>query len=691
MKKILLFIRHHYQDINKGLLFIITVVILVSFFPKEGKFKYEFSRGKPWLHETLIAPFDFAIYKSDEEVSIEEENGLSDLKPYFEFEENIYNQNRDKLDIVFDEKWQSEYSSREFSEEFKEHNFEVLIMLFDSVFKTGIIELDPIIENKSEDFKILVVRKNQAEEKNLGDLFTIGSAYGFLKDVLEKTDNIDEVFILSLLENQIIQNVIYNPELTNAEKEERLSNISHTRGMVQQGERIVSIGELITNEKFLVLESLKKEYEAQLGSSFSYIMILAGQIVLVAIALIVLFAFVYFFRKDIFFENRRILLMLLVIILMTILTSLTIKYYPNYLFLVPICLVPIIIRSFFDSIVALFIHLITVIIIGFLVPNSFEFIFLQLIAGIITIITIVNLQRRSQFFLTSLLIFLTYSIIYVGLSFINEGSLEHINTTNFALFAGSAVLTLFSYPLIYIFEKIFGYVTDVTLMELADTNRKLLRELSSKAPGTLQHSLQVANLAEEVIYKIGGNALLVRTGALYHDIGKMDMPLYFIENQSTGVNPHDELTSEESASIIISHVIKGIEKAKKNKLPESLIDFIRTHHGTRKVEYFYARYKELNPDEIIDEKRFTYHGPIPFSRETAVLMIADSVEAASRSISYPDEQKINDLVDKIINGQINEGQLENADLSLKEITQIRKILKRKLMNIYHIRIEYPGS
>jgi len=352
-------------------------------------------------------------------------------------------------------------------------------------------------------------------------------------------------------------------------------------------------------------------------------------------------------------------------------------------------MVPILISAFFDTRIALYVHLITIIILGFLVPNSFEFIFLQFSAGVIAILNVTNLQRRGQFFIASVWIFVTYSILYFGFTLISEGTVTEIDPVMFAMFGGSAVLTLFSYPLIYIFEKIFGFITDVTLVELSNTNSKLLRELNLKAPGTFQHSLQVANLAEDAIFAIGGNALLVRTGALYHDIGKMDMPMYFVENQASGVNPHDDLTNEESAKIIIGHVIKGIEKAKKHKLPEQIIDFIRTHHGSRRVEYFYTMQMNDNPDEDIDETEFTYPGPIPFSRETAVVMMADAVEAASRSLGAPDAERISALVDKIIDRQMETGQFVNADITMRDITKIRKLLKKKLMTIYHVRIEYP--
>jgi putative nucleotidyltransferase with HDIG domain len=344
---------------------------------------------------------------------------------------------------------------------------------------------------------------------------------------------------------------------------------------------------------------------------------------------------------------------------------------------------------FNDTRLALFSHLITIILTGLIVPNSYEFVFLQLFAGIVTILSIVRLERRSQFFLTSLLIFITYSIIYIGMTLIKEGSINEMNSFYFVLFAGSAILTFFSYPVIFVFERIFGLITDVRLLELSNTNNKVLRELALKAPGTFQHSMQMANLAEEAVYEIGGNPLLVRTGAMYHDIGKINEPLFFIENQTTGLNPHDELTYEESAAIIIDHVISGVEKAKKHKLPEQIIDFIRTHHGTRKTEYFYTLAKKANPEEEIDSKIFTYHGPEPFSKETAVLMMADVVEAASRSLKKPDEESISILVENMIDKQMENHQLDNADITLRDIRKIKKIFKKKLMNIYHLRIEYP--
>ena len=467
-----------------------------------------------------------------------------------------------------------------------------------------------------------------------------------------------------------------------------MNRISLTSGMVQKGERIISKGELITADKFQVIESLKKEFEIQVGASSKYLKILLGQIILTCISIGVLLLFLLSFRKDIIADNKKVFFILMNIYFMVLLTSTILKIDADYLYIVPLCIMPVIIRVFLDSRLALFVHLVTIIIIGFIVPNSFEFIFLQLITGIIAIFSVVNLYKRSQFFYASLFVFATYSVTYTGIALMQDGDLSNIKNSIYFLFACSSLLILFSYPLIFLYEKLFGFVTNVSLMELSDINCKLLRAISMKAPATIQHSLQVANLAEEAVYGINGNSLLVRVGALYHDIGKMDMPLYFTENQGTGFTPHEDYTSEESAEIIISHVVKGVELAKKYNLPEQIIDFIRTHHGTRRTQYFYSQFIKNNPEEIADESKFCYRGPIPFSKETAVLMMADAVEAASRSMKNPDEKAINTLVNDIVDDQIAQQQFVNCDITFKDITIIKKIFKKKLLSMNHVRVDY---
>jgi cyclic-di-AMP phosphodiesterase PgpH len=689
MRLKLSFLRNHYYTVNKVILFLAVLVILVSLFPREGKFKYEFQKGSPWLHEDLIAPFDFAILKPAVELTEERSQALNDLHPYFRMDQSITAVQSKKLGAMFDSAWAKSIDYRNSSETERKKIREITFALFDSVFSRGIVELIPEIENKPPSFKVVVVSGNEAQIEELHSLFTIGSADKYVRTKLMKIPGIDPGFVIQLLENVIEQNVFYDAVTTRSERDEALYNISLTRGMVQKGERIISRGELVSNEKFQNIESLRHEYESQLGISSKYYLILMGQIILISISLLVFVLFMIAFRHDIFNETKNSVLILLLITIMVFVTSVIIKFDVSYLYVVPLCLVPIIVRTFYDTRLALFVHIITIIIIGFLVPNSFEFLFLQLITGIITIITVVNLQKRSQFFFTSFMIFVTYSVIYIGMTLIQEASFSALNRQVFVLFGGSALLTLFSYPLIFVFEKIFGQVTDVSLMELSDTNSKLLREMALKAPGTFQHSLQVANIAEEAAHVVGANVLLIRTGALYHDIGKMEMAQYFIENQSTGINPHDELTNEESAKIIINHVRLGVEKARKFKLPESIIDFIRTHHGTRYTGYFYQMQLKEFPGEPCDESSFRYRGPIPYSKETSILMMADSVEAASRSIKQPDEDKIHKLVESIIEKQIENGQFLNSELTLKDITRIKKILKKALMNIYHVRMEYP--
>jgi hypothetical protein len=414
-----------------------------------------------------------------------------------------------------------------------------------------------------------------------------------------------------------------------------------------------------------------------------------GQALLVALCVLMVVIFLFLFRKDIYHNPQKFGFILLVIFLFSALAAISFRLKLNSIYFLPFCILPILIRIFFDTRIALFTHLSSILIVGLIVPDPFEFVFIQWIGGVFAIFSLLNLRNRSQLFFSTLIIFLAYLATFLGISVVREGAVEGIQWGNVQWFAISAVLVLFAYPLIFVFEKIFGLISDVSLLELSDINSHLLRELALKAPGTFQHSLQVANLAEEAILKVGGSTLLVRAGALYHDIGKMEMPLYFVENQLSGVNPHDELGYEESAAIIIGHVSKGIEMAKKNNLPDQLIDFIRTHHGTGRAEYFYQSFLKNFPQEDIDEQVFRYPGPLPFSKETAVLMMADAVEASSRSLQRYDLETLDKLVDRIIDHQLKNGQYANAEITFKDVSLIRKTFKRKLQNIYHLRIEYP--
>lgn len=686
MKKIISFIRHSHPEIYKGILFCIALSLIVYVFPKQGKFKYEFQnlKGKPWYHEDLIAPFDFAIKKTNEELEKEKSEIIKNAKPYLKYDAAIPKAKKAAFEQALNTGW-----NKKNSDYLRQKTLAFGKALIDSIYAKGIIEPIDALEHKPMDYSVFVLNGNVAEEHELNDFYTVKSAYEFMEDNVyaSKIQDIDR--ILPLLENSIAHNIFYDKETTDKVLKQAISDIAPSRDIILKDQSIVSKGEIIDAEKYQILESLKMEYEEQSNGADSYLFVVLGQLIVIVICLSVLAAFLKFFRKDIYSDNGKVTFILILIVLQVVMAHFSRSSQSFDIYVLPFCILPVIIRAFYDTRVALFVHIVTVLIISFMAPSRFDFAFIQLLGGMVAIFSIVNMRNRSQIFISAALIFLTYSISFIGITLIQEGNNDVITWSNFAWFGVSALLTLFSYPLIFIFEKIFGFISDVSLLELSDTNGKLLRELASRAPGTFQHSLQVANLAEEAIYKIGGNALLVRTGALYHDIGKMEMPMYFIENQAGGINPHEDLSFDESAGIIISHVIKGIEIAKKNNLPEQIIDFIRTHHGTTITAYFYRSFKKAFPEEEIDEKKFHYPGPIPFSKETAVLMMADSVEAASRSLKKYDAETIDALVDKIINSQIEQNQYTNADITFKDINTLKKIFKKKLMNIYHVRVEYP--
>lgn len=679
---------------NRGLLlkiamFATTVILLVLVLPKEGKFRYEFSKGKPWLHDDLYAPFDFAIIKYPDELKAEQEQVLTLLKPFFRLDTSVISKQEALFKLEFSDKWDGKYGELKTSRYQKDKLMRLGLNVLDSIFRAGIIQIDPSIENKPSGFEIFFLENNIAREVPLFKVFTLQQASSYIVDRIDKENISDKDFIINILTNNITHNLFFDADKTNAEKESTLSNISPFRGMVQRGELIIPRGARVNDDNFRILTSLKNNYETQLGTAQAFYAIAAGQIILTSISILVLALFLYIYRKDILTNNKRTFLILLLIFMMVLTASLVVRLNVSYFYLVPVCLVPVIIRVFYDTRLALFVHLITIFTTGFIAPNSFQFVFIQLIAGVVAIMSIVRLERRSQFFYTAFWVFCTYIAIYAGLILMQEGTLRGINFEQVYQMAGNAAFLLFAYPLIFLLERTFGYITDVTLIELGNSNNKLLRELAQKAPGTFQHSLQVANLAEEAAYAIEGNSLLVRVGALYHDIGKMEAPLYFIENQVTGINPHDDLSFEESARIIIRHVSRGAELARKFKLPAEVADFITTHHGTRKVEYFFIKQKLENPEKIIDDSQFTYPGPIPYSKETALVMMADSVEAASRSLAKPDDTAINEMVERIISRQLESEQFSNANLTLRDITKVKEIFKKSLQNIYHLRISYP--
>ncbi len=687
IKKVLSILRDRHQSFYKVFLFVASIAFIVYIFPKQTKFKYEFQnlKGKPWNHENLMAPFDFPIRKTVSELGKEKTEVLNTSKPYFVFNNDIVLLKTKAFKEEFEKKWPTNKSKKS-----KEKTLQAGKQILDSIYNRGIIQPSEIIENKPNDYSIYVLQNNVAEERDLKDFYTVASAYDFLKSSLKKNPRqVDSDFLLPLLENSITHSVVFDKSFTDKVLKQALENISPSRDKIVSNQSIISKGEIVDAKKYQILESLKTEYEEQSGGSANYASILIGQIIIITLCIFVLMMFLYVFRKEIYANNTKVLFILSLVALEALMVRISVNSQAFNIYILPFCILPIIIRSFYDTRVALFVHIGATLICSFMVSNSFEFVFIQLLGGIVTIFSIVNMHKRSQIFLTASFVFITYSAAFIGINILQEGGLDSITTDDFKSFAISALLTLFSYPLIFVFEKIFGFISDVSILELSNTNGKLLRQLASIAPGTFQHSLQVANLSEEAIFMIGGNALLVRTGALFHDIGKMENPLFFVENQAGGINPHNDLSYEDSAAIIIEHVIRGIELAKKNNLPEQIIDFIRSHHGTTYTGYFYRSFKNEFPEEKIDDEKFRYPGPIPFSKETAVLMMADSVEAASRSLKKYDAETIDNLVESIINKQIAENQFINSDITFKNINTIKKIFKKKLMNIYHVRVEYP--
>lgn len=669
--------------IYKVLLFICTTFLIVYLFPKSGKFKYNFEKGKPWQSESLQAPFDFAIKKTDEEIASEKKSIIDNSMLYFNLDNSVFQTVSDTYQNQFKATFSDTLPNSISNELFKTgerivselYQFGVLSDNYDFSKDRAIVILDGR-EKKQDGFYSNLIEQ---------DAITV-----LIENILTKNNlsNFKTDFV-ALFFDLIEPNISFNKTFTDKAIQDELSRISFTRGSIAKETLIVSKGEVVEGDKFQILKSLQSEYESQVWNEANYNWVLFAYTLLVALALLMLLLFLRKYRIEVFENNTKVTFIFFNIALMIFITTLVVNYDSKYIYIVPICILPLVFKAFFDARLGLFAHVLTVLLLGFIVPNSYEYMFLQIIAGIVTILTVSELYKRANLFISVGQITLIYIIAYFAFFVIHEGSVETLKWETFIWFILCGLATLFVQPLIYAYEKLFGLVSDVSLLELSDTNTKLLKELSNKAPGTFHHSLNVANLAEASANEIGANAMLVRVGALYHDIGKMKNPTYYIENQSTGINPHDELSSRESATIITDHVINGIEIARKNNLPDRVIDFIRTHHGTSVVYYFFMQEKKDYPDVEIDKADFSYPGPKPFSKETAILMMCDSIEAASKSLKEPTSTKIEAFVENIINKQIEEGQFLNANITFKEIQSIKKVLKHKLANIYHLRIEYP--
>lgn len=694
--------KRNVQTVYRLLIICISTAVIILLYPNIGNFKYEFHKGTPWKHETLIAPFDFAIYKSDKEFSDEKLEILKNYSPYFTYNDSIDDNYKNKFLKHFDKQWTNflivSHSKKDSLQldKLKKPSIEVCKNALIQIYERGIISnTNNFFQENPNIQKITIVKNNIAEKNRLSDIFTPKSAYSFFLGVIdEKIENkAIKAYVKKLNINSFLYpNLSFDKKKSEQYKEELINNISKTKGMVQSGERIVMKGDIVNGDTFQILSSLKIEYEKFLGASEKHKLIVIGKILLILVCLTLMMLYLYSFRKRIYYNNKKFFFVFLIIILMCSLGTAILSIPYLDVLVTPLVLITIIIKNFMDGRTGIFALLCSTLIIGYIVPNSYEFVFMQISAGLIAIFTLNQLHRRGQLILTAATVFTTYVIIYLAFSITQEGDFAQINWYKLLWIGGNCFLLTLSYPLIYLFEKLFGFISDTTLIELSNSNHPLLRKLTQNAPGTFQHSLQVANLAEEAIYVIGGNPLLVRTGALYHDIGKMTNPTFFIENQVANTeNPHKDLEFDESAKYITDHVKKGIEIAKKHNLPDQIIHFIKTHHGAGKALYFYNSFKNKYPDRKINEEIFTYPGPDPFSKETAVLMMADSVEAASRSLTEKTEETISKLVSDIIDKQLNDGRFNNVDITLRNLTEIKKIFTEMLININHVRIKYPKS
>lgn len=694
-------IRNKHESIFRLFLFFFSLILILYLFPRQAKFKYEFTKGKPWLHETIIAPFDFSILKSESDLDKEKEIVKSQHLSLYNFNKNIFDIKAEDFINDFEEKWSENkgtnkdlrftfknlFKNRKKLANNKKNNLASFGYNFlNEIYSVGIIQLNSSVDNQNYD-RILLKNDLIAEKRDVKDFYTVSTAANKI-NLISKLTNDEYNFLVPLLLSSIEQNILYDKYSSDELLSNDLSNINPERGLIVSGQIIINKGELIDFEKYQILLSLKKKYEGKTWKKSSFFLVLFGQFILVGISLLILWLFLRQYRSTVLENTTKISMILFLIILMVFSSTIVLSFAPSWIYLIPFCISPIILKAFFDNRIALFVHLITILILGFIMPNGFEFVFLQFIAGIISILTVLKMYTRVQLFTSVIKIMGAYLLVYVALSITHAASFNEIEGLKLLQFTISGALTIFAYPIVFLFEKLFLLVSDVSLLELTDTNSPLLRRLSDEAPGTFQHSLQVANLAEMGALEIGANALLIRAGAIYHDIGKLKNPLFFIENQSSKFNPHDEIEYVESAQIIIDHVLDGIEIAKENNLPDELIDFIRTHHGTTTVEYFHKQFINNLTEENLDESMFTYPGPKPFSKETAILMMADASEASARSLKNPTSDNIDDLIESVINKQISNEQFVNADITFKEITQLKKLFKNKLVNIHHARIEY---
>ena len=663
----------------KVILVVVSTAVVVYFMPRGDEFGYKYELNRPWNYGLLIANTKFPILKNDSLIHREKEATMRNFQPYYNYDKAVRDTMMNRLYNYAAKEWQGQNAAM-----YVHH----IAVLLDTIYQSGVLAGEDYARLRDNEHhkNIRIVKNNEAVSVPLSRVFSLRSAYDYI--ITEDTAKYSSIVLRQFNVNELIQqNLTYDKMKSETELDENLQNISSYNGFVQAGQKIVDRGETVTDEVYDVLLSYEKDYERRntIDTNIPYRSI--GQAIFVLVIFVTLITYLSLFRFDYFENVRNVTLLFALPVFFCVIASLMVSHKILNVFMLPCCLVPIVIRVFMDSRTAFMFHCGMVLIISLMLTSNYEFIVVQLVAGMVAIQTLRELSQRSQIVRTAFIIFLVYVICYTGYSLHHENDIK-MDTWIYVCFTVNCVLLLFTYPFLWMLEKVFGFTSDVTLVELSNVHNPLLQRMTEVAPGTFQHSMQVANLSAEVANKIGGKAQLVRTGALYHDIGKMERPAFFTENQN-GLSPHKHLTPLKSAEVIIAHVKNGVNLADKHHIPDSIKRFITTHHGLGKAKYFYITYKNEHPDEEIDESLFTYPGPNPSTKEEAILMMCDAVEAASRSLSEYTEDSINQLVDKIIDGQVSAGFFSECSITFKDIAVAKTVLKDKLKTIYHTRISYP--
>ena len=661
-------------------IFVATVAVIVYFMPRDGKFNYQFDINKPWKYGQVMATFDFPIYKADEVVKREQDSLLTHFQPYFELNKRVSEEaiRQFKADCIG--RYRPLLPSMEY--------MRLIEKRLNEIYDRGILTAKELAQLRDDSISaIRLIDDKLSISRPVSQLYSEMEAYQQLLTA-DTTRLKPEVLRRLGLNAYLNSNLSYDQKRTESAREEMLNNYSWANGIVVSGQKIIDRGEIVSRETYNILLSYQKESLKRQGSITQKRFMLLGQVLFVSILMICFMLYLDLFRQDYYKRYGSLALLFALIMFYCVGTNIMIANMFFNVYIIPYAMLPIIVRVFLDSRTAFMAHIITILICSISLRYPHEFILTQLSAGLVAIFSLRELSQRSQLFRTAFLTLLTYAAIYFAFELITENDLNKINGGMYIYLGINALFLLFTYPLLFLIEKAFGFTSNVTLVELSNINTPLLRQMSETVPGTFQHSMQMANLAAEAANRIGANSQLVRTGALYHDIGKMENPAFFTENQS-GVNPHKSLSYEQSAQVVISHVTNGLKLAEKHNLPKVIRDFISTHHGAGTTKYFYISWKNEHSGEEPPKEMFHYPGPNPFTKEQAILMMADAVEAASRSLPEYTEESINNLVERIIDSQVGEGFFTLCPITFKDIATVKTVFKEKLRTIYHTRISYP--